>query len=218
MISESNMIRTIVVGGDWQEALTAVIEESGMDPLKIDLVKLADAFKTYVERLQKFDFRIPARFILIAAILLRMKAELLLVEEEESIKIKEEAIPKISLEGIPALTPPMMRKVTRKVTLNELITALQKAFDFKERKDEKHLRIRRRVEGLIAGEEDIEERIKRIFTQILRKGSLNFSELVPVWRAKEIVDAFLPVLYLNMRGKIICEQEEYFKEIRIRVK
>jgi segregation and condensation protein A len=218
MISETQMIHTIVSGSDWQEVLTNIIAEEGMDPLQIDIVKLADAFRYYLERLKTFDFRVPARFILIAAILLRMKAELLLVEEEEKMKIKEENIPKFSLENLPPLAAPIIRKTTRKVTLTELINSLQKAFDFKEQKEEKHFRIRNAVEKLINEEEDVEEKIKRVFSQIMKKGVLNFSDLVPVWRRKEIVDAFLPMLYLSNRGKISCEQEEMFKEITIRVK
>ncbi|MFC2142862.1 segregation/condensation protein A [Candidatus Aenigmatarchaeota archaeon] len=218
VITEEKVIHTIVVGSDWQDVLTSLIAEDGMDPLNIDIVKLANSFSLYLGRLKGFDFRIPARFILIAAILLRMKAELLLEEEEEKIRQQEEKIPKINLEDIPQLLPPIMRKTTKKVGINELITALEKTFAFKEKKEEKKLRLRRKVIALIDDEEDIEEKIRGIFEKIMRKGSTTFSELLPSWNRKDIVDTFLPLLYLSNRGKISCNQEEFFKEIYISIK
>ena len=217
-ITEEQVIHTIVTGSDWQDVLTQLIAEEGMDPLTVDIVRLANAFVHYLQRLTTFDFRMPARFILIAAILLRIKAELLLEEEKEKELRRQEAIIKIDVENVPQLLPPMMRKPIRKVTLPELITALQKAFTFQENKEERHLRIRKRVENLIEEEEDIELRIKIVYDAIIRKGETTFSALVPIWRRKEIVETFLPLLYLSNRGKIVCTQEEMFKEIFIKVK
>ena len=87
MIDENKLIQNIVMGSDWQEVLANLVVEEGMDPLSVDIVRLADSFMSYLHRLKDFDFRVPARFILIAAILLRMKCELLLEEEENLLKI-----------------------------------------------------------------------------------------------------------------------------------
>lgn len=217
VVEESKLLQTIILGSDWQEVLVNLITEEGMDPKEVDIIKLTDAFVTYLNRLKTFDFHIPARFVLIAAILLRMKVELLLEEEEAKIRERKEKEPKLKLEEIPELSAPLMRKATRKVTLNELVTALQKAFEFKERKEERGIRIRRAVVDFIEDEEDIELRIGRIFKEILRKGTLTFSDLVHTWKRKEIVEALLPMLYLSQRGKITCEQKEMFKEIYIQV-
>lgn len=216
MIDENKLIRTIVLGSDWQEVLANLVVEEGMDPLSIDIVKLAESFMVYLKRLKEFDFRIPARFILIAAILLRMKCELLLEEEITKEKIEGESIPLLNVE-VPILTPPVLRKPTRKVTLDELITALNKAFAFKEKKETKRLRIRRAAEQLIEPAEDIELKIKEIFNEILG-GKRKFSDIVPVWRRKDIVETFMPLLYLTHRGKVSCEQEEFFKEIYINLR
>lgn len=216
VIDENKLIRTIVLGSDWQEVLANLVVEEGMDPLLIDIVKLAESFMIYLGRLKEFDFRIPARFILIAAILLRMKCELLLEEEIKKEKIEGESIPPIDIE-VPILIPPVLRKPTRKVTLDELITALNKAFAFKEKKETKRLRIRRAAEQLIEPAEDIELKIKEIFNEILG-GKRKFSDIVPIWRRKDIIETFMPLLYLTHRGKISCEQEEFFKEIYINLR
>ncbi len=218
MVDETNLIRTIIIGSDWQEVLETIVLEECMDPLSIDIIKLADAFTDYLEKLKTFDFRIPARFVLITAILLRMKCELLL--EEEEIKAKEEVKrgPKINVENLPELSAPIERRPIRKVTLDELVRALNKTFEFTERKEGKKLRMRRAIENLIEPEEDIEARIKKILEKIIEKNGIKFSELVPVWRRLDIVKTLMPVLYLLQRGKVCCEQEELFKEITIKIK
>ncbi len=217
MIDENKMIQTIVLGSDWQEVLASIVVEEGMDPLAIDILKLAESFMQYLQKIKSFDFRIPARFVLIAAILLRMKCELLLEEEKKDI-IEGEQIPPIDVSGLLTLSPPVLRRPTRKVTLDELVTALNKVFDFKERKEGKKLRIRMAVENLIEPEEDIEIKIREIFNQIMRSGIIKFSDLVPAWKRKDIVETFVPLLHLSNRGKVSCDQEEMFKEITIKLR
>jgi len=217
VVDENKVIQTIILGSDWQEVLTTLVAEEGMDPLSVDLIKLADAFRSYLEHLKQFDFRIPARFILVAAILLRMKAELLLDEEEEKIIRTTQSQP-LDIENIPTLLPPITRKPTRKVTLNELVSALNKAFQFQERKEGKKIRMRRAIERLIEPEDDVEVRIKEIYEEIVSKKAMTFSQLVPVWKKLEIVKTFLPLLHLATRDMITCEQEDMFKEIFIRIK
>lgn len=217
MVDEARLIKTIVLGADWQEVLEDIVVDEGLDPTSIDLIRLADAFTSYLQQIKKFDFRVPARFILIAAILLRMKCELLLEEEEEKVRRQEQSLPEINLENIPQLSPPMIRKPIRKVTLAELIAALNKTLEFKERKETRQLRLRRAVETLIEPEEDIELRISSVFARIAQAGQIKFSQLVPEWNRKEIVDTFMPLLYLCMRSKIECEQHEMFSDIYIKL-
>ncbi|MBI4162118.1 MAG: segregation/condensation protein A [Candidatus Aenigmarchaeota archaeon] len=217
VIDENKVIRTIVLGSDWQEVLVTLVGEEGLDPMNVDIVKLADSFKKHLESVQQFDFKVPARFILVAAILLRMKAEQLL-EEEEKKKERTESLPSINIENIPPLTAPITRKTTRRVTMDELIGALNKAFEFKERKEGKTIRMRRAVENLIGEEEDIEVRIARVYGRIEEKKEITFSDLVGDWTPRHIVEIFLPILYLSNRGKITCEQSEMFQEIFIKVR
>ncbi len=218
MVDEARLIRTIVLGADWQEVLENIIVEEDLNPLVIDLVKLSDAFMNYMQEIKKFDFRIPARFILVAAILLRMKCELLLEEEEEKARKEIEKLPEISLENIPQLSAPLIRKPIRKVTLSELITALNKALEFKEKKETKQIRLRRAVETLIEPEEDVEIKISTLLGKISKAGEIKFSDLVPDWKRNEIVDTFMPLLYLCMRSRIYCDQPEMFKEIFIKIR
>jgi len=214
-----SLIRTIVLGADWEEALTAIVVEQGIDPLNIDIARLADAFMVYLQRLESFDFRIPARFILIAAILLNMKCEALLQKEEERLdKMAQAAAAQLNL-AAPLLTPPLDRRAARPVALTDLIAALNKAFEIKRKKEPllamKGPRIQFEPPKRAV---DIEHKIKEIYERIRRKGVMRFSDLVPVWRRAEIISTFLPLLYLANRGKVVCEQKELFKDITIRLK
>ncbi|HLD49016.1 MAG TPA: segregation/condensation protein A [archaeon] len=218
MLDENEVIKTIILGSDWQDVLSSLVVEEGMDPVSVDLIKLTEAFMSYLHKLKDFDFRVPARFILIAAILLRMKCELLLEEEEKKLQKEAQQIIPIDISNIPSLSPPMERKTVRKVTLDELISALSKAIDFKDRKESKRIRLKGAVEALIEPEEDIELKIKSTLDSIMKNNIIKFSQLVPSWHRKEIVESFLPLLYLMQRNNIACEQEGFFSEIYIKIR
>jgi len=209
----------------WDEILEYVITEEGMDPWNIDIVKLADVFADYVKNTSKIDFRIPARVIIIAAVLLRMKTEILMMEEEKKTEEKKNDGAIIDISKVPDLDAPIKRIPRRKVTLDELVGALEKAFRTKKIRETKKIRARRKVEELLEGEYvDIEKRIEDLYSRIsgilgrLKKGEMTFTELVPKWQRNDIVDNFLPLLYLSNEGKITCEQKELFKEIYIKIK
>jgi len=217
--NSESIIRTIVLGADWEEALTAIVVEQGLDPLSLDVTKLTDAFMIYLNRLKSFDFRIPARFILIAAILLNMKCEALLQEEEERLdKLVAAAAAQLNLAS-PLLIPPVSRQTARPVSLTDLIAALNKTFEIKRKKEPllalhgKHVPIEMPKRAI-----DIEHKIKEIYERIRRKGIIKFSDLVPVWHRAEIIASFIPLLYLANRGKVACEQKDMFKEITIKLK
>lgn len=215
VIDENKVMQTIIVGSDWQDVLSTLVAEEGMDPLDLDLIKLADSFMTYLQRLEKFDFRIPARFILVAAILLRMKTELLLEEEQKKQLRQNEQINPINLDEIPTLIPPMIRKPTRNVTLEELVSALNKAFEFKEKKETKNIRMKNAIERLIEPKEDIESKIEKIYKKIVKEKQISFRALVPAWTRVDIVETLMPILHLSVRAKVTCDQPEMFQDIII---
>ncbi|MCD6092589.1 MAG: segregation/condensation protein A [Candidatus Aenigmarchaeota archaeon] len=212
-IDERKLIKTIIVGSDLEEVIANIIEEENINPRNIDIVRLVDAFMDYLYNLKRFDFRIPARFILVAAILLRMKCEVVEIKEMET---KEEHVPDIDV-NVPILDMPVVRRPKKRLTLSNLIDALNKAIEFEEKKKKKKIQIHRAVEALIEPEEDIEVRIRKVFDEIKSRHIDRFSRLVEHWEKKEIVDKFVPLLHLSNNGSVICEQKEMFGEIYISV-
>ncbi|MFH1420955.1 MAG: segregation/condensation protein A [Candidatus Aenigmatarchaeota archaeon] len=220
-VNEEKLLRTIISGSDWQTVISEIVEIEKLDPWSIDMIKLTDAFVKYLHSMVKFDFKIPARFILIAAILLRMKVEMLIEKEEEEIRKSEEQL-LVDLEKVPPLAVPSLRKPTRKVTLMELIGALNKAMEFQERKETSILRRHRTVEMLIEKEEDIEDQILHVMENIASLSGtdmvIKFSKLIPDWTRGKVIAVFLPLLYLANRSAVTLEQEEMYTDIIIRIK
>jgi segregation and condensation protein A len=226
MLSDQQLINLMISEPSWEDVIIKIVAEEQMDPWSIDIIKLANAFLSYLQKIEELDLRIPARFILITAILLRMKSDVL-TEREERIFIPEaekEADETLRiLASLPPLQPPLKRIPLRNVTLEELLSALRKAYEVQERRTERKLRIKRAVDVVLpaAEVEDITERINKLLTQINEAlgevESIEFSRLVKRWGRKEIVESLLPLLHLSQDGKINLTQEELFKEIMIKL-
>jgi len=226
MLNDQQLIDLMVSEPSWEDIIVKIVAEERMDPWSVDIIRLSDTFFIYIQKMEKLDLRIPARFILIASILLRMKSDVL-VEKEERILIPEsEKEPDETLRilaELPPLQPPIKRIPLRNVTLNELINALRKAYKIQERRVERRIRVRRAVDFAIPiEEEDITQRIDKLLSSIneaLKEvDNIEFSRLVRRWGRKEIVEALLPLLHLSQQGKISLTQEELFKEIVVRLK
>jgi len=224
MLTDQQLINLMVSEPSWEDVIVKIVAEEQMDPWSVDLIRLADVFIIYINKIEELDLRIPARFILIASILLRMKSDVLAEKKErifipESEKEADEMLR--ALAAIPPLQPPLKRIPLRNVTLNELITSLRKAFEIQERRLERKRRVKRAVEFAIPmAEEDITDRINKLLSQInealLEVDNIEFSRLVKRWGRKEIVEALMPLLHLSQDGKVILLQEELFKEIFVR--
>ena len=227
MLSDQQLINLMVSEPSWEDVMIKIVAEEQMEPWSIDIIRLSNTFLTYLEKMEELDFRIPARFILIAAILLRMKSDVLEEKEEKILIPESEKAPDAmlrTLAALPPLQPPLKRMPLRNVSLEELMSALRKAYEVQERRSERKLRVRRAVDVILpAGEvEDITERIGKLLSSINEAlgevQSIEFSRLVKRWGRKEIVDSLLPLLHLSQEGKIDVIQDELFKEIMIKLK
>lgn len=224
LMEEKDIVKMASMESNWEEVLEYIIAEEGMDPWDIDIVKLADALLDYINKMEILDFKVPSRIIIISAIVLRMKVVLLVEEKKEEEEKEEKEEDLIDLSKVPDLETPIKRTPRRRVTLDELVGALEKAFRTKEIREDKKIRAKRRVEELLEDEEDIEEKIDRLYMQInsildqLKQGEMTFEKLVPDWERNQIVDKLLPLLHLSQQGKISCEQREIFKDIFIKLR
>ena len=227
MLTDQQLISLMVSEPSWEDIIVKIIAEEQMEPWNIDLVRLADNFLVYLKKLEKLDLRVPARFILISAILLRMKSDILSPRLERILipkSDKEEDEMLRLLASVPPLQPPVKRIPLRNVTMEELITALRKAFEVKERREDRYKKTRQRVEDAIPlhQEEDITERINKLLNNILDAlteiDRIEFSRLVKNWKREQIVEALVPLLHLSQEGKINLEQPELFREIFVELK
>ncbi len=224
-MNEQDLLKTVIESESWEDVIYNIVSIEGLDPWDIDIAKLADSFLRYIETVKMLDFRIPAKIVFVAAILLKLKVDSLFPQEKEEEMVLPEigedelALFKERLEQI-KLSPPLERMPSRPVTLDELIEALRKAMKVKERKEyRRHVLGRKIANNINMSEEDIEKRIEKLLKEIedlcklLNREKIEFSRLVGKWEREEIVRQFLPLLYLVNRGDVITEQQEFFKEI-----
>ncbi len=219
---EENILQTIIEKESWEEIIYHIVSLEHLDPWDIDLVKLTDGFLQFIKNAKELDFRIPAKIVFVAAILLRLKSEYLsFFSEKEETEKEEKVFESLDIDpNLIQLGHPIKRIPKRQVTLDELIHSLKKALAVKEKKWERKKIWERNLQSVIS-EEDISERINKVMIEIeklmakLKKDKIEFSRIVKKWERKHIIEIFIPLLHLEQDQKIRTEQEDYFKEIFI---
>jgi len=213
-------LEALVAQPTWREMLLDLVVTEKLDPWNIDLVEIASKYLERIRNLQKLDLRVPANLILAASILLRFKSDALRFEEEEQVVEEQVFIDELQ----PPVEIPMLSLRTRiprkrKVTLDELMTALEEVFEEQRRKQEKPV-IR---ENLLINmpKYDITERMKEIYGRVKKladsAGLVTFSSLLKSKTREEIIYTLLPILHLAQDGKLSVFQEKFFGEIFIQL-
>lgn len=223
MSEEENILQMIIEKESWEEVIYYIVSVENLDPWNIDLVKLADSFLRYLKAVEELDFRIPAKIVFVAAILLKLKADYLSIfeEREEAVEVKQ--FEDLGIDpNLVQLSYPMKRVPKRQVTLDELVHALRKAMTVEKRREERKQLFARRLQATIPTEEDITKRIERVMQEIdelikkLKLDRIEFKQIVEEWKRDKIVEHFIPVLHLDQERKIEVQQPEIFKEIWIK--
>ena len=132
----------------WQEIIYDLINTEQLDPWNIDITILTDKYLKKVQELEEADFFVSSKVLLAAALLLRIKSEILLNKYIKSIdeilfgekEKKKHVLERIELdEDIPFLIPKSPIPRLRKVTLKELIESLNKAIVTENRRIKKEI-------------------------------------------------------------------------------
>ncbi len=218
-------LEELVANATWRELLIDLVATNKIDPWDVDLVQVVDSYIGAVKRMKVLDLRIPANMILAASILLRLKSETinLFEEPEPEPSSQEEAAPggRI-LPSIPELTPKFRMQPRRKITLDELINALEGAMKAKERRADK-ITMENTPMEFIVNMDDIDEKIESAFglvrKSVDRKSMVTFMDLSRGMKGSEsvLLDLFVPLLFLATDSKITMFQEEFFGEIIIKL-
>ena len=212
--------------GEPAEVLVEMARRGEIDPWDIDIALATDKFLQYIDSLEKRDLRIPARTLLYASILLRLKSDQMEGQEEEEETPPEEieeAPPKREdfVDQLPR--PPLRRHTKRPVTLDELISELKKAEVVGRRKA-----MRERWPILAekkildpSHEEGIEERILALGPilddMFLEKTTLTFQEInIRNGIGQECITNYVSLLFMAQRRAVWLEQEEIFEELYVK--
>jgi len=196
--------------------------------------------KKYVERLKKYkemDLRVSGKVLLAAAMLLRIKSKRLVgedlnefdrllaatdVDEEQfyddlakELKEGEERAIYENIELIPRTPQPRKRKVS----VYDLVNALEQALEVKKRRvwnniRESNVRIPEKKFDITAAIKGVYDRISSFFFKNKTK-SITFSQLSPSDKKEDKIYTFIPLLHLSNQDKVSLTQSEHFGEINI---
>src|SRR3989338_2864974 len=219
----------------WQSVIYELVKSEQMDPWDIDVGLLAQKYIEMLRTLKEHDFRMSGKVLLAAAILLKLKStklvgedlselDRLLIgvnEEMEELGFDEASdIPKLT--EIPTLIPRTPQPRKRKVSIYDLVEALERALEVKKRRllhsipplNLEPPKKRRDITEIIR---EVYGRIKSFFFTALPE-KLTFTKLLPSESKEDKVHTFIPLLYLAQQSKIELVQEAPFGEIEVLLK
>jgi len=216
----------------WQNILYDLVKTEQMDPWDIDISLLTHKYLEIIRKLQETDFFISGKVVLAASILLKIKSDKLLtenianfdnllfnqeVEELDDFEIKNK---RVKLMENPRLTirNPQARK--KRVSLNDLVGALEKALEVNQRRTIRRMRVSRINIEIPIKKFDLGAKLKEIYGILVglfsKKEKVTFTELVGSERKEDKLTTFVPLLHLADSKKVTLEQETHFGEIDIR--
>lgn len=226
---------------NWQTMLYELVKQENMDLWDIDIGKISTKYVEMIKTLKELNFRVCGKIILAAAILLKLKSEQLLNSDIESFdslfaKSDDAAWNELGdfLEGTgmglredlqelkrqkPLVVPRSPQPRQRKVSIYDLISALEKALESNVRKP---IRIHSNDFKMPDKKIDISLVIKDIYAKVIdffemeQEKNITFSDLLPK-EANNLdkVYTFIPLLHLTNDRKIDLLQKEHFGEIEI---
>lgn len=216
----------------WHAIIQDLIRSEQLDPWDIDLSLLTRKYLEKVKELEEANFFVSSKILLAAAILLRIKSELLLEKYIKSIdeilfnkpEKKEKPVEEIRLGEVSEIFPRTPVPRFRKVTLQELMSALNKAISTEQRRIRKEIEVKQAMHEatilLPRKKINISEKIHEVYNKIkklfqIKQGKrLSFTELAGNKKEERIV-TFLPLLHLDSQEKVSLEQKKHFDEIFI---
>jgi segregation and condensation protein A len=238
---------------NWKQFLYQLINSEGIDPWNIDLTLLTKKYLQAIRNLTTVDFDITGKFLTIAVYLLKTKAEFLvekdlrgiqdkidevrnsdsLEEDIESLEDFDSEIDQFVVSEDEVVDPkekyvlryrnPLARK--RKVTIFDLIKALEKTFEQSNKRKANFL-LRKGDEGKYSGPiyekktKDLKTIIEELHNSIMERlnqvKQLNFREMINGCQTKmDVLKKFIPLLHLHNQNKLDVNQREHFGDILI---
>ena len=164
----------------WHAIIYDLIYSEQLDPWDIDITILVNSYLEKIKELEEANFFISSKVLLVSAILIRIKSELLLTRYIRSIdeilfgkkEQKKYVMERIEIDGVPELIPKSPLPRMKKITLNELLSALESAMKTENRRIRKEIEVKQRIKDteMILPKIDrihIRERKKQIYAKIL---------------------------------------------------
>jgi segregation and condensation protein A len=223
----------------WQSIILDLINSEQLDPWDIDLVILTNKYLEKIREFEEANLFVSSKVLFAAALLLRIKSEILLNRDLPSLdeilfgkkEEKRYEQERIELdEEVPELVQRTPLPRHRKVSLQELLTALGKAITTENRRIKKVVVAKQQeIETAISipkGTINLKDMVKNVYTKLKtfftpeREHPVSFTELLGDKNhvKEERVNHFVPLLHLDNQHKVLLEQEKHLEEIYVWMK
>ncbi|MGV8087035.1 MAG: segregation/condensation protein A [Candidatus Woesearchaeota archaeon] len=220
----------------WKDMIYALIEQENMNPWDIDITLLSQKFLEMLRKLKELDFRVSGKMILASAVLLKMKSDILIDEDianfdnmmnniEDNLPYEDNSQNVFDSTGKPELYPRTPQPRQRKVSIFDLVQALEKALEVENRRKISRpntkkivLKIPERKFDLGKSMEKVYDKVETHYKTKKNKGKiLTFNEMVIGASKQDKVLVFVPLLHLDNLRKIDLEQEKHFEDISVKL-
>ncbi|MFQ3308192.1 MAG: chromatin segregation and condensation protein Rec8/ScpA/Scc1 (kleisin family) [Candidatus Nanohaloarchaea archaeon] len=219
---------------NWEETLEFLTQD--MPAEEIDIAVLADRYREYIQEMEKYDLKVPAKAIRICSALLNMKTAVLLMDEdqrEESVEEVEEELEAeiegeeeedstVEIEDPPELDIPVKQKPKRRVHLNELKDSLRDAMQVKEQREQRVERREQIDEQFEMDEDDLESKLNNLLSSIKglvsskTRRKIDFNNLIEQNDNEEKIEKFKHILHLENDEKVDIIQEEFLGDLEVK--
>jgi segregation and condensation protein A len=220
----------------WKAIIMDLISTEQMDPWDINISLLTGKYIDRLNQLKEQDLKVGGKVLLAASILLRIKSTKLVsddlddfdrliagadMSQEQFYDELEQELARGEALGLKEeyeLLPRLPQARRRKVSVFDLVKALEKALEVKERRVlhsmPPPMPLPQRTFDVTAALTNLFQRIQSLFG--VRK-QLTFKQLLPGETKQDKVYTFIPLLHLANHQKIELEQSEAFGDIHIKV-
>lgn len=219
----------------WKAMIFDLVKKEGMDPWDVDVSFISQKYIERLKKIKELNLKVSGKVVLAASILLRLKSNKLIgsdldefdrliasseINEEEFYDelaqelAKGEEIPKEKMDF--SLLPRLPQPRKRKVSVFDLVNALEKALEVKKRRTLRNIKpdikAPEKKFDIGAAISELNERISRLSES---RKDLKFHDLLREHNREEIVFTFLPLLHLSNQGEIYLKQDKAFGDIFI---
>ena len=221
----------------WKSILYDLVKTEQLDPWNIDISVLVQKYIQRIKELKEVNLSLSGKVLLAAALLLHIQSQKLLGADLTAFdqliattgtdgddfyaSLENESRPIIVAgEETPVLTPRTPQPRSRKVTIQDLVKALEQALEVKHRRLVKQEAIQLRL-NYPENSFDINISIKNVHKKILEylieqgKGMITFSTLTPNPTRHERVHTLIPLLHLSNERELDLHQPKPFHDIAI---
>jgi segregation and condensation protein A len=220
----------------WKDLIYKLIEEEHMDPWDIDVSILSQKFLEMLTKLKELDFRISGKMVLASAVLLKMKSDILIDQDiarfdnmmnnpAENMPLEDDSRAHYDASDKPNIYPRTPQPRKRKVSVYDLVNALEKALEVESRRKHYAVNAKKIVMKIPENHFDLGKAMNVVYARVethynskkSKDRTLTFDELVMSDSKKDKVLTFVPLLHLDTQRKVDLEQKNHFDTINVKL-